>query len=95
MTFRLHDDAGFGDGGAYRLVRQDDTSVDVDLILDDHILAQHCHVLHPDLTEPRGGGGSEARVSTDQFGIDQLMKMIGIYERWDLRPRLNDAHSLV
>ena len=75
-------------------MRQDDASVHVDLILNDHILAEHGHVLHPDLTEPRGRG-SEARVSTDQFGIDQLMEMIGIYERWDLRTRLNDAHSLV
>ena len=46
---RSHDDLWVRDGVAYGLVREDLAAVDVQLVLHDHVLAQHGHVLHADL----------------------------------------------
>ena len=42
-----HDNLWLRDTGPYGLVGQDLAAIDVDLVLDRHVLAQHTHVFHP------------------------------------------------
>lgn len=47
----LHDDARLRHRVCDGLVRQNVSAVNVELVADDHVLAQNRHVLHPHLTE--------------------------------------------
>lgn len=46
----LHDDPWLWDGLVDGLVRQDVGAVQVKLVVNDHVLPQHCHILHAHLT---------------------------------------------
>lgn len=47
----LHDDTWLRHGVCDGLVGQNVSAVDVELVADDHVLAQNRHVLHPNLEE--------------------------------------------
>ena len=45
LEFFLHDDLWLEDAGLDLFVRQDDSTIEVELILHKHVLTDHCHVL--------------------------------------------------
>lgn len=56
----LHDDAGLRHRVGDRLVRQNVSAVDVELITDDHVLTQNRHIFHPDLKDEQARMNSQS-----------------------------------
>ena len=71
-----HDDLRFRDGRGDGLVRQHLSPVDVDLVLDDDVLAEHADVLHaPPLAHvavPADDAGLEPRVRLRHNSIEKI-----------------------